>query len=185
MLVIGLDVEHQAQQRSPRRSHEPHAAAEVQHTQAPLHNATHAPSSDNLFAETWLQTLALLPVAFQTSLPTREVGLAAVRCLLLRMGVDGDLFLQKDGRLRSACCIPLTSSLTFSPPPPPACCVTLTSAPAAACPAGISSRLPPSQAAAPFPLSPPRKPHAFSAVLRNMSGEPTCAHSLNPLRIPP
>jgi hypothetical protein len=68
--------------------------------QACLHDAPHAPSSDNLFAETWLQTLALLPTASQSPLPTREAGLAAVRALLLQMGIGGDLFLQKDGRLR-------------------------------------------------------------------------------------
>jgi hypothetical protein len=68
--------------------------------QALLHDAPHAPCSDNLFAETWLQTLALRPMASQTPLPTRQAGLAAVRSLLLHMGVDGDLFLQKDGRLR-------------------------------------------------------------------------------------
>lgn len=72
--------------------------------------------SDNLYAETWLQALApsfhalsshaaqyplptfSLPHLSQQAVPTRDAGIAAVRALLLEMGVDGSLFHQKDGR---------------------------------------------------------------------------------------
>jgi len=62
-------------------------------------------ASDNLYAETWLQALAVPPLpprraaaASQSpALPTRDAALDVARALLMQMGVDGDLFHQKDG----------------------------------------------------------------------------------------
>jgi D-alanyl-D-alanine carboxypeptidase len=65
--------------------------------------------SDNLYAELWLQTLASQSQhpnraadSSYSTLPTRDAALQHVRALLLDMGLDADLFHQKDGRLHRA-----------------------------------------------------------------------------------
>jgi D-alanyl-D-alanine carboxypeptidase len=75
------------------------------HAPACLHTFD-SPCSDNLYAEAWLQSLAVqqsppVETAFSSqypTTPTRDAALETARALLMQMGVDGDLFHQKDGR---------------------------------------------------------------------------------------